>query len=173
MRKLTPLEIEWLLIEGRRCRPGGLLMDGLLMEGAPIGFGRKLKWEKDKKDYVLKCYDMWEKGSPDRKFELVSAFTPSGDYIGDEKTAKFLTKRGIRPELSASDHTVCSVGFCEKEQKWYGWSHRAICGFGVGDRIFEEEYGTDETPYVKHGKQVIKDMKDARLAAVRFADYVS
>ena len=27
------------------------------------------------------------------------------------------------------------LGFSEKEQKWYGWSHRAICGFGVGSKV--------------------------------------
>ena len=24
------------------------------------------------------------------------------------------------------------IGFSEKEQKWYGWSHRAFYGFKVG-----------------------------------------
>lgn len=30
--------------------------------------------------------------------------------------------------------TAC-IGFCEDEQKWYGWSHRAIYGFGVGSEV--------------------------------------
>jgi len=30
---------------------------------------------------------------------------------------------------------TCCVGFNEKEQKWYGWSHRAICGFGIGSIV--------------------------------------
>jgi hypothetical protein len=61
----------------------------------------------------------------------------------------------------------------EEEQKWYGWSHRAICGFGIGDRIFEEKYGNDNTPFVKHGRKKIKTLADAKLAASRFASSVS
>ena len=58
--------------------------------------------------------------------------------IGDPKTAYFLiVKRGIKPEKISPDMNVCSVGFCETEQKWYGWSHRAIYGFGIGDVVTE------------------------------------
>jgi len=49
-----------------------------------------------------------------------------------------------------------SIGFNEKEQKWYGWSHRAVASFGIGDKIFEEDFGDDNTPFVKHGSQPIK-----------------
>lgn len=63
-------------------------------------------------------------------YEIRSAYTLNGDYIGGPKTAYFLTvKRGIAPELISKDTNVCSVGYCEKEDKWYGWSHRAISGF--------------------------------------------
>jgi hypothetical protein len=77
---------------------------------------------------------------------------------------KFKEKHGI-----VGGH---SVGFSEKEQKWYGWSHRAIVGFGVGDKIFEPDYGDDKTPFVKHGSKAIRDMKGAKKAAVAFAKYV-
>ena len=65
--------------------------------------------------------------------EMKSAYTvPDGNYIGDSKTAHFLcTKKGIKPEKSKPDNNVCSIGFCEKEQKWYGWSHRALYGFTI------------------------------------------
>lgn len=66
-----------------------------------------------------------------------------------------------------------SIGFSEKEKKWYGWSHRAAVGFGVGDRIFDENYGDDNTPFDKHGKMVIRDMEDAKKSAINFARYVS
>ena len=63
-------------------------------------------------------------------FVMKTAYTPSGDYIGNPKDAyRLCKKRGIVPELIDSNHSVCSIGFCEKEQKWYGWSHRAIYGF--------------------------------------------
>ena len=71
-------------------------------------------------------------------FEMKSAYTPSGDYIGNPKDARFLVaKRGIKPEKSQPGHSVCSIGFNADEQKWYGWSHRALFGFGVGDVVKE------------------------------------
>ena len=66
-------------------------------------------------------------------FETKTAYTSSGDYIGNTKFAYRLCKKwGIAPEMVDPEHSVCSIGFCEKDQKWYGWSHRALFGFGVG-----------------------------------------
>jgi hypothetical protein len=103
----------------------------------------------------------------------VKVFNADGHYVGSERWAEMLTKRGIVPELSSDDHKVCSVGFCDREQKWYGWSHRAMCGFGLGDRIFEQEYGNMDTLFTEHGAVQIVNLDQARQAAVNFADYVS
>ncbi len=66
-------------------------------------------------------------------FVMKSAYNPSGDYIGESKWGYRLCKKfGIAPEKITADSNICSIGFCEKEQKWYGWSHRALFGFGVG-----------------------------------------
>ncbi len=66
-------------------------------------------------------------------YEMKTAYTPDGKQIGDSKTAyRLCKKRGIKPELSHPNNSTCSIGFSEKEQKWYGWSHRAIYGFGIG-----------------------------------------
>lgn len=63
-------------------------------------------------------------------YEIRSAYNLRGDYIGSPKDAYFLTvKKGIKPELAKPDNNVCSVGYCEQEDKWYGWSHRAMSGF--------------------------------------------
>lgn len=73
---------------------------------------------------------------------LRTAVNSSGNYIGDEDTAKYLcNERGIAPELASPSHGVCSVGFCEREQKWYGWSHRAIYGFGIGSTVKRGDCG--------------------------------
>lgn len=64
------------------------------------------------------------------------AYNPSGDYIGDPKFAFYLCqKMGIQPEKANLSHSICSIGFCPSKQKWYGWSHRAIYGFGIGDIV--------------------------------------
>lgn len=96
--------------------------------------------------------------------EMCSAFTwPEFRYIGDSKTAyRLCKKRGIKPELIdpkppvelqtekrldkrakqllggvayTLDSSICSIGFQENEQKWYGWSHRAMYGFGIDSRV--------------------------------------
>ena len=47
-------------------------------------------------------------------------------HVGMEKNVKFLADREITEELTHG------VGFSPKDRKWYGWSHRAIFGFGIG-----------------------------------------
>lgn len=115
-----------------------------------------------------------------------SAYTPNGDYIGNKRMAHFLcAKKGIKPEkISPSNNKVCSIGFCEAEQKWYGWSHRAIFGFGVGDIVKEGDCAAssgwtaeylkehpDEDGSLPVGFQA-KDLNDARRMAVAFAESV-
>jgi len=47
-------------------------------------------------------------------------------HVGLECDLKFLADREITQELTHG------VGFSPKDGKWYGWSHRAICGFHIG-----------------------------------------
>lgn len=54
---------------------------------------------------------------------------------------QFFDEHGIVPEKRKPEHCVCSIGFSEKEQKWYGWSHRAIYGFGVGSHVKKGDCG--------------------------------
>jgi hypothetical protein len=60
------------------------------------------------------------------------------------------------------------LGFSEKEQKWYGWSHRAIQGFGVGDKPSEPSPTGDSALDKK-----INTMQEAEEAARNFAEAVS
>jgi len=65
-----------------------------------------------------------------------TAFTKKGSPIGDVKMAKLLVdKMGIIPQKADPNHSICSIGFNKEKQKWYGWSHRAIYGFGIGDKV--------------------------------------
>lgn len=72
----------------------------------------------------------------------------------------FFKKHGIQEEEAG-------LGFSEKEQKWYGWSHRAIHGFGIGDEAVECYPG--ET---KRGKKC-KTLADCKAAAKKFAESVN
>jgi hypothetical protein len=105
-------------------------------------------------------------------FNMRRAYSPTGLYIGEAKDANFLAKKkGIRLFGSTSGH-VANFGFNPERQVWYGWSHRAIVGFKIGDRIFEENFGNDHTPFTKHGKVIIKSLEDAKQAAKNFAKYI-
>lgn len=63
------------------------------------------------------------------------AVNMAGKYIGLPEYAKMLLVRyDIRPEV-IGDNNVCSIGFSPRDQKWYGWSHRALYGFGIGSKV--------------------------------------
>jgi len=137
-------------------------------------FKEVIRTRKYKVGYELRTgiVDASDYGGKD--FEMTKAFNVDGEYIGDSKMAHYLCKkRGIKPELIDNAHNVCSIGFCDTDNKWYGWSHRAICGFGVGNMIFEERFGDDNTPFISHGDKEILTFDDARVSASNFARYVS
>lgn len=83
-----------------------------------------------------------------------------------------IEKHRIQAIKAQPSHSNCSIGKGEKGS-WFGWSHRAACEFKKGDRVFEERYGNDDTPFTKHGRRTVKTDADARLAAKRFARSVS
>ena len=64
-------------------------------------------------------------------FPIKYAISPSGDYLGDPKTAYHLVNKfGICAfKKTEPTHSVCSIGYSPKKKLWYGWSHRAIHGF--------------------------------------------
>lgn len=83
---------------------------------------------------------------------------------------KRLFERGITEKIQAlkkpakGEKGVSQLGFNPKQQKWYGWSHRAIGGFGIGDKFWEEE---------ESKKKICKTLSDCKKAASNFADSVS
>lgn len=54
--------------------------------------------------------------------------------VGMENHLNFLLKRGITEQIQDGygEPNTCCIGFNPIEKKWYGWSHRAIFGFGIG-----------------------------------------
>lgn len=118
--------------------------------------------------------------------EAVGAFTPAGHFIGDERDARHLIEQlGIAPELRVPENETCSIGFCAREQRWYGWSHRAIAGFGVGDVAKEgdacTEPGVTAAYLALHPEAniavpvgfVARTLDDAKRMACAFAESVS
>lgn len=92
---------------------------------------------------------------------------------GQEEMIKRLniTKRGPGP---------LSTGLDEEKGIWYGWSHRAVCGFKIGDKLFDERYiapgktesDMDKVKFTERGGKTIKTLSDAQKAAENFSDYV-
>lgn len=105
--------------------------------------------------------EIWRTSETDNSpLPMRSAYTPDGSYIGDTRTAyRLCLLRGIAPEKRSEDHVVCSIGFCEREQKWFGWSHRALFGFGVGSQVVKGDCAYEPT-----------DEADFRDDMIRFWD---
>lgn len=100
---------------------------------------------------------------------LVSAYTPSGDYIGDLELAhKLCYELGIVPEKADPAHSICTIGYSERQGKWFGWSHRAMCGFGVGDTVKEGDVIASQFPV----DYVCESLSDAKTMAIVYADFV-
>ena len=116
---------------------------------------------------------------------MTVAYTHKGEYIGDSKTAyRLCVKRRIVPEKITPNGNVCSIGYSFFFKKWYGWSHRAICGFKIGDVVKKGDCcassgWTDE--YLKdHPDEnilpvgfVAKTEEDCKKMAIAFASSVS
>ena len=81
-----------------------------------------LSVRKYKAGYEIRTELVKMKGNPDTTLKL--AYTPDGLYIGNSRRAhRLIVKRGIKPQLSSGNRNICSIGFSEKEQKWYGDGH--------------------------------------------------
>ena len=54
---------------------------------------------------------------------------------GNEKTVMFLVKNGITEWIQGTGGRTACIGFNSKKGKFYGWSHRAMFGFGTGSKV--------------------------------------
>lgn len=107
---------------------------------------------------------------------MVSCYTPKGDYIGDQNTVLNLLKEYKITQFEAhegSTSRVVAMGYSRFNKTWYGWSHRALAGFTIGDKIFEADFGDDKTPFIEHGSVTIETLEQAFQSAKAFAEYVS
>jgi len=118
----------------------------------------------------------------DGRFMIMrSARTNQGNYyLGSSRDAYCLfVTLGLTEVQPGPDCNVCTIGFSKSEGLWYGWSHRAIVGFGRGHRLFDPEWkpidGSDveEIDYRQRGENVITSFTEAKQAAIAFAEYVS
>ncbi len=98
------------------------------------------------------------------------------DRLYDNESAmESSTKKKSSLEIFKEKHGIVSVpmehaaiGFSEKEQKWYGWSHRAIHGFSVGEKIKK-----GDVVYDALGETTLKSLAECKDAAIKFSKAVS
>lgn len=112
-------------------------------------------------------------------------FNKKGEYISpkdgnskctlhpeyDKSLLRFFAEHGITRIMSAYGKNVPSLGYSASEEKWYGWSHRAIYGFGVGDKIKKGTCGYEKIK--EKGLLNIKSLDQAKEVAKIFAEDVA
>lgn len=83
------------------------------------------------------AYQLWNKFG-------IAEFYPAKEYepikeLSVSERAKKLLLTGT--DLQLKHQPVCSMGWSERDQKWYGWSHRAIDGFAPGSEVKKGDCG--------------------------------
>ena len=123
---------------------------------------------------------MWD----DKPVLMFFFYNSNGKYIGVlEDFKRLVVEREIEPE-TYGEAKVCSIGKSTKDGKWYGWSHRAIYGFQIGDMVkkgdccassgWTDEYLKDHPdPYVLPVGFKAKTEEDCKKMAIAFASSVS
>jgi hypothetical protein len=83
---------------------------------------------------------------------------------------KALFKKGITEQIQnrKGQPSTCNIGFNPEDKKWFGWSHRAICGFGIG-HVVKKGQSRDSIPV---GFKC-KTLDDCKKVASDFAASVS
>ena len=155
----------------------------------PTYYAEEIRGEQDKSPQSEETSEIIAEleGASGQTVTLDVAYTPDGDYIGTPEVAHSLcNKRGISPERGSpsSPQKVCSIGFSARDQKWYGWSHRAIYGFSVGDVAKEGDCvcssGWTDEYLAEHPDKDLslpigfeaKTLDDAKRMAIAFAESV-
>jgi hypothetical protein len=115
----------------------------------------------------------------DERAEFIYYVATNGVFVPKEMFTLIFNKLKINEPLDGQGKATLGghavIGKSSLDGKWYGWSHRACCGFGKGDKIYEEKVsGVDaHTPFTRHGVDDIKTENDGMQAAIAFAKSVS
>lgn len=132
-----------------------------------------------------------KKYNSERIFEIIKVvdFDKPELELGMPEDVKTLMYLGI--DLETLDTTredtkgYAQIGFNPKEQKWYGWSHRGIFGFGIGDIVKEGDvcntHGWTDDYIQEHPEKDISlpvgfaalTIEDAKKMAIAYAKAIS
>lgn len=136
---------------------------------------KKKKWLEDQG-----CY--FEKDEADLICESTQIYINTNNgkvYVGladlgdKEDTVNFIYKHRLTNLDTAFPGKGCqsvSIGFNEKEQAWYGWTHRGFGKFDIGYKVKKGsilDYGKYAHPFE------CKTLEDCRNLAIAFAEDLS
>ena len=80
--------------------------------------------------------------------------------------------RAMGKPLSETGCNAVSIGFSEKEQKWYGWTHRGYGAFGIGYEVKQGSImDTKDAKYQYPFK--VETLEQAKELAIYIADYLN
>lgn len=138
------------------------------------------------KNKIKNTYKIIVTDEPDFNLKnFVFVYTNDDKYVGTVEDINSLFDRGIFQIEAFGKNSVCSIGFNEDEQKWYGWSHRAIYGFGIGHIVkegsIEAESGWTDEYLKEHPEENLsvpvgfecKTLEDCKKCAIAFAESVA
>ena len=138
-----------------------LNLEKMMHESTEVGDIVSQKTLEETEFYDVVAQEVQTGSKPGDTVTMISVLNKQGDYAGAaEDMRKFFDDHGIAPEMRNEDSSVCCIGWSENEQKYYGWSHRAVRGYAKGDKSFD-------------GSHIIEDKADARRSACAFAEDVS
>lgn len=114
-----------------------------------------------------------------------SIWTKEHEYVGladlgkNEDEVNFIYKHRLTNLMSinrAKGLPLCkcgcntvSIGFNEKDQEWYGWTHRGFGRFGIGYEVVKGsicDCGTHKYPFK------VKALEEAKQLAIDIAEYL-
>lgn len=92
------------------------------------------------------------------------------NFIYKHRLTQLSSLRRARGEpLDKHGCNTVSIGFSEKEQKWYGWSHRGYGRFGIGYEVVEGSImdgGSHKYPFK------VETLEQAKELAADIADFL-
>jgi hypothetical protein len=91
-------------------------------------------------------------------------------FVNNAEDVAWMIKKGITDEIqSINDGKVACIGFNPLEQKWYGWSHRAVYGFGIGSECKKGDCGyvpTDLNDFLERSINFWSDDAHTNVSAI-------
>lgn len=101
---------------------------------------------------------------------IINWYTKDGKLVAGYymyRLINFLINHEVQCDYKQDGDGICSIGFSEPDQTWYGWSHRGICGIKIGTVIDSpchlaykagdidsllEQFNTDDDEFSKYNK---------------------